>query len=411
MTARRRSRIVGSALGGGGGPPAFIAGGAHVVAMAAHVGEDRGLVLEVAGAGDLVGAAEHRRVLGPQHLLDVDRGPDVELAFLALGVGVLGRVQPARGALHLALEPGHGLLDHLPVARLAGHGEGVAVDRQQLAVVVQHLLEVRHAPLAIDGVAREAAAQVIVDAAGGHALALQQERLARRGAERQAPGPPQEIVARRRRELGSGAEAALVRVAHLRQGPPGADQQGLVERDPGRPAVTGAAVGQRLLGRAPGVLVEVAEPLEHRAGVVPDLLALVAPDSRHGLEHPREPRPAVLVLGRKVGAQVERRALGIAERAERPAAALAGHVDRVHVDRVDVGALLAVDLHVHEQRVHQRGDLRVLERLVRHHVAPVARRIADRHEHRLVLGPGPLERLRPPRVPVDRVVHVLAQVR
>ena len=52
----------------------------------------------------------------------------------------------------------------------------------------------------------------------------------------------------------------------------------------------------------------------------------------------------------------------------------------------------------------------VLERLVRHHVAPVARRVADRQEDRLVLGAGRGERLVAPRVPVDRVVGVLAQV-
>ena len=53
----------------------------------------------------------------------------------------------------------------------------------------------------------------------------------------------------------------------------------------------------------------------------------------------------------------------------------------------------------------------VLERLVRHHVAPVARRVPDRQQDRLVLGAGPGERLLAPRVPVDRVVGVLAQVR
>ena len=55
--------------------------------------------------------------------------------------------------------------------------------------------------------------------------------------------------------------------------------------------------------------------------------------------------------------------------------------------------------------------VRVLERLVRHHVAPVARRVADRQEDRLVLGRARRERLLAPRVPVDRVVGVLAQVR
>ena len=76
---------------------------------------------------------------------------------------------------------------------------------------------------------------------------------------------------------------------------------------------------------------------------------------------------------------------------------------RVHVDPVHVGPLLAVDLDVDEALVHQRRDLRVLERLVRHHVAPVAGRVADREQDRLVLGPRLRERLVAPREPVDRV--------
>ena len=52
----------------------------------------------------------------------------------------------------------------------------------------------------------------------------------------------------------------------------------------------------------------------------------------------------------------------------------------------------------------------VLEALVLHHVAPVAGRVADRQKNRLVLGLRPLERLGPPRIPVDRIVGVLQQI-
>jgi hypothetical protein len=50
---------------------------------------------------------------------------------------------------------------------------------------------------------------------------------------------------------------------------------------------------------------------------------------------------------------------------------------RLHVDRVDIGALLAVDLDVDEVVVHVGGGLRILEGLTLHHVAPVAGGIAD----------------------------------
>ena len=83
-------------------------------------------------------------------------------------------------------------------------------------------------------------------------------------------------------------------------------------------------------------------------------------------------------LGREVRAGVERLAAGREEHRHRPAA-LPGHRDgRVHVERVDVGPLLAVDLDVDEVLVHQRRRRRALERLVRHHVAPVAGAVADR---------------------------------
>jgi hypothetical protein len=61
--------------------------------------------------------------------------------------------------------------------------------------------------------------------------------------------------------------------------------------------------------------------------------------------------------------------------------------------------------------VEQRGRLGVLERLVRHHVAPVAGGVADR-EHDGDVAPGGLgEGLVAPRPPVHRVVRVLEQVR
>ena len=132
---------------------------------------------------------------------------------------------------------------------------------------------------------------------------------------------------------------------------------------------------------------------------------------RHRAQQVLEARPAEPRLRGEVRAEEVRPAIGQAKRRQRPAAALAHHLDRVHVDRVDVGPLLAVDLDVDEQLVHQLRDRRVLEALVRHHMAPVARRVADRHEHRLVGALRLRERGLAPRPPLDRVVGVLPQVR
>ena len=47
----------------------------------------------------------------------------------------------------------------------------VEVKLRELRVVVEHLLEVRHKPAGVHGIARETAAELVVNAAGGHALA------------------------------------------------------------------------------------------------------------------------------------------------------------------------------------------------------------------------------------------------
>ena len=149
------------------------------------------------------------------------------------------------------------------------------------------------------------------------------------------------------------------------------------------------------------------QPLGLGGGVV----AVLPPVLVDGPADVAEGRHAVAGLVREVGPAVERLALGGHEDGERPPT-VAGHgLHGVHVDPVDIGPLLAVDLHVDEQPVHQVRGVVVLEGLVGHDVAPVAGRVPDGDQHRPVLVTGPGEGLVPPRVPVDRVVGVLAQVR
>ena len=101
----------------------------------------------------------------------------------------------------------------------------------------------------------------------------------------------------------------------------------------------------------------------------------------------------------------------MAEHGHGPAAPPGQGGHGVHVDRVHVRPLLAVDLDVHEAGVHLGGDLRVLERLVGHDVAPVAGRIADREENGNVALGGRCPSCFAPRIPVHRVVGVLTKVR
>ena len=168
--------------------------------------------------------------------------------------------------------------------------------------------------------------------------------------------------------------------------------------------------GARQRGLAPGGAGErAADDRGEPVGRLLDLGPLVAPGLGDAVEDGREAGHAVAVVGREVGAAEERAAVGGQEHRHRPAAA-AECLERGHVDLVDVGPLLAVDLDADELLVQQSGDLGVHEALALHDVAPVARRVADREEDRLVLGLGLGERLGTPGIPVDRVVGVEQQV-
>ncbi len=148
-----------------------------------------------------------------------------------------------------------------------------------------------------------------------------------------------------------------------------------------------------------------------RFGRLRHLRAFAPPDLGDLRQHLGEPRAAPLGGRRKVGAAVKRLQLRRQPDAHRPPARAGGGLDKVHVDAVDIGTFLAIDLDGHEVLVENGGDGFVLERFVLHHVAPVAGRVSDREKDRLVLLAGPGEGVVAPRKPVDRIAGVLEKVR
>jgi len=119
-------------------------------------------------------AAEHAPFERRQRCLRLGARPHVELALVALRVGVVGGIETAphffgRVVLHFAQEPLAGFRRAAPKERVARGQRRLAVSREQRAVVVQHLLEVRNHPELIDRVARETATQLVVHAAFAHA--------------------------------------------------------------------------------------------------------------------------------------------------------------------------------------------------------------------------------------------------
>ena len=144
--------------------------------------------------------------------------------------------------------------------------------------------------------------------------------------------------------------------------------------------------------------------------VMAHAIGLVLIDLRDLQQHRHERRAAELRLLGKICTAEERPRLAIEKHRQRPAALFAERMERIHVDGIDVGPLLTVDLDVHVEAVHDIGGAHVLEALVRHHVAPVAGRISHRQQDGLARALGFRQRFGPPRPPMHRVVLVLEQV-
>ena len=145
-------------------------------------------------------------------------------------------------------------------------------------------------------------------------------------------------------------------------------------------------------------------------GGLDDLLALGFPCLADLGEHVGKTGSAKLGHRRIVRAAVERLKFRGQPDVERPTAAAGGRLHEGHVNLIDVRPLLAVEFDADKMLVHHLRRRLVLERLALHHMAPVAGRVADAQQDRLVLRLGLVERLLPPRIPVDRVVLMLLQV-
>src|SRR5207302_10836354 len=149
---------------------------------------------------------------------------------------------------------------------------------------------------------------------------------------------------------------------------------------------------------------------EYSVALLAQFVAAGLPGVGDRQQHLTPARKPAARLRWAVGSGVERDLLGSQERVQRPAAVAGHRLASLHAQRVDVGALLAVDLDAHEVLVHELSDLRLLEGLALHNVAPVAGRGPDRNEPRNVALPSGGERLLAPRLPVDGVVLVLEQI-
>ena len=120
--------------------------------------------------GDVVVPREERRLVLADGVRDLVQRPDVEFPLLAFAVGIERGGEGALLGRHLAREPADGLLRARAEQRIAGTLMRERQQLQQLRIVVEHLLEMRHQPALVDRIAGKPAAEMIVDAALADAL-------------------------------------------------------------------------------------------------------------------------------------------------------------------------------------------------------------------------------------------------
>ena len=97
--------------------------------------------------------------------------PAVKLSLMTFAVGVLGGKKAAIGVRQVAQNVIQNVADDFRVALVAADEKGVEVKLRELRIVIEHLLEMRHEPLGVHGVAREAAAKLVVNSPSIHAVA------------------------------------------------------------------------------------------------------------------------------------------------------------------------------------------------------------------------------------------------
>src|SRR5579863_7237161 len=103
--------------------------------------------------------------------------------------------------------------------------------------------------------------------------------------------------------------------------------------------------------------IEVAEGLRLLLDIRPTR-AIVLRQSR---KHRGKTRHPIAIARREVRSAIEWRAIGCQEDGHRPAAMPRQRLHRIHVERVNIGTLLAVYFDAHVIGVHEFGDGGVLE--------------------------------------------------
>src|SRR5262249_31652785 len=126
------------------------------------------LPLKISVFGNVVKEVENLCLLLAENGFDLGGGPNKKLPLPACPVGVLAGEKTTGGICRFAFYILKRLDGNAREKIVVGYLIEVEIDADELGVVIQHFLEMRHEPDRIDGVAMKAAAELIEDASFSH---------------------------------------------------------------------------------------------------------------------------------------------------------------------------------------------------------------------------------------------------
>src|SRR3954454_8191184 len=128
-------------------------------------------------------------------------------------------------------------------------------------------------------------------------------------------------------------------------------------------------------------------------------MTVVLPRMSELLEDRAEAGTPISRIRREVGASKKRFQLRSEPDRHRPSAAPCGCLNEEHVDPINVGPFLTIHFDGHIITIQYLSNALVLKGFVCHDMTPVASRIANRQENRLIFVARLIESRFPPRQP------------